>query len=121
MEMNLPTANTGRRAHSNELESVLNALAEINVQLRHILQISKMVIVDLEMRSRVADAFEEMELESRKQSIGANMSRMEAAIGNMNLEISALLGRGPQKVRPAMSIERDVERSAGSFQIVSES
>jgi len=79
---------------SREMEPVLDALAEINVQLRQIVQASKTVIIKLETHTRSASAFEEVELETKNQSILANMIRTGEAIGQMNFEISELLRKG---------------------------
>lgn len=123
--MNFATDRSNHK-HSGELEPVLSALAEINVQLRHILQISKTAIQGLEMRGQVADPFEEIELEWRKQSILVNMSRMDAAIGNLDQEISALLGNGShgmssRKIRSKSRIDRKLEGDADNLRVVSES
>ena len=125
MEMNFATDRSNHK-HSGEMGPVLSALAEINVQLRHILQISKSAIQGLEMRGQVADPFEEIELESRKQSILVNMSRMDAALGNLDQEISALLGNGrhgmsSRKIRSRSSIDRKLEGDADNLRVASES
>jgi len=117
--MNFPTY-IGSTAHSSELEPILDALAQINVELRHILQISTTVVLNLEMRGRIADTFEKTELESKSQSILLNMARTEEAIGNINREISTLLGRGATAFRSRAGHERTSERSRDRFRIVSE-
>jgi len=94
--MNAPTESHNVVRHftpSNEMDPVLDALARINVQLRLVLQLSKTVIWELETRPRTADAIEEFELKSKNESILANMTRTEEAIGTMHQEISALLRR----------------------------
>jgi hypothetical protein len=93
IKMNLNSDSYGV-GNSTELDPVLDALAEINVQLRKILQASKSVVMKLEMSSRPASPIEELELETKNQSILVNMIRTGEAVGFMNQEISDLLRRG---------------------------
>jgi len=80
---------------SHELESILDALAEINVQLRQVLNTSQIVKGKLETGSRDPNPTEEVELETKSQSILSNMARTEEAIRNMNQEISSFLRNRP--------------------------
>jgi hypothetical protein len=84
---------------SRELESIMNALAEINVQLRQVLQSSLKVIGKLETGSQDPNPIEEIELEIRSLSILSNMARTEEAIRNMNQEISVILRNRPEAER----------------------
>jgi hypothetical protein len=77
---------------SPNLESILDLLTEINVQLRQVLHISQAVIGKLETGSHDPNPIEEFELETRSQSILRNMARTEEAIRNLNQEITVLLG-----------------------------
>ena len=84
---------------SRELETILDALAEINVQLRQVLHSSLTVIGKLEAGSKDPNPIEETELEIRSLSILSNMTRTEEAIRNMNQEISSLLRNRPSEER----------------------
>jgi hypothetical protein len=84
---------------SRELESILDALAEINVQLRQVIQSSLSVIGKLEAGSRDPNPIEEIELEIRSISILSNMTRTEEAIRSMNQEISVILRNRPDSAR----------------------
>jgi len=94
--MNMPTDTYVARSR-RDLDPILDALAEINVQLRQVLQISRNVIWELESRS-TGEIINTDELESKNESILANMARTEEAILNMNREISALL-RGKERTK----------------------
>ena len=84
---------------SHELESILDALAEINVQLRQVLHTSQIVKGKLETGSQDPNPTEEVELETKSRSILTNMARTEEAIRNMNQEISSLLRNRPFEER----------------------
>jgi len=84
---------------SRELETILDALAEINVQLRQVLHSSLTVIGKLEAGSKDPNPIEETELEIRSLSILSNMTRTEEAIRNMNQEIAVILRNRPDSER----------------------
>ena len=84
---------------SHELESILDALAEINVQLRQVLHTSQIVKGKLETGSQDPNPTEEVELETKSRSILTNMARTEEAIRNMNQEIAVILRNRPDSER----------------------
>jgi hypothetical protein len=90
MKTNLKPGNSSTDQSSKALGPILDALTEISVQFRHVLQISKDVVRNLEMSSQASGEDEVLELELKKHAILANLAGTEEAIDYMNQEISAL-------------------------------
>ena len=76
---------------SNEMEPVLDELAEVNVHLRRLSQLSRSILVKLENHSQSSSPFELLELETKHQSIHANMARTVEDIHHIDLQLSDLL------------------------------